>query len=534
MNRACFSKNTSDRERSHEHNELKLHEQNQHAGCVRPLRNNFVPMKKIVTGLLVLLMAGANIFSQQAENEASLILDLKKARASFEMSRQKYENNKKLIDNKAISEDEFTKSKNELLSTEVDYQKLILRLISQQSYIVIEKAIKYQNSNGDRKVKITLRSTMEGNQEFLNQFKEHFDIFTPEMRSNKVYNIFVSLVNIPDKTIIGTPYEVHIPVIELGTSANADFTLLKDLESVEVNLTYSGKIDKKNIYLQKDASTNIVDISSSQFSQETNLGAQASYGLTLERFSSSDDIYQLLAVNLPKQINAEFTDSENSARLSQLKFNQGVNIRKLALKTYLPERDDEDVVIDKPISFYALAVTKEVYDKLGDIHREFSSSELNNIPGGKIKLELIPRGVGRIEVRAPNLYHEIKTGDSVTMKATIYNSGTRRLDNVKIICDNPLNWHSIIKPDLIKSLDPGKEQTVTISILPPGDVSVGAQEIKIKTEAYANNTRVESDDKTVRIQIEAKTPILGTIFLILLLIGIIVGIVIFGIKISKR
>jgi hypothetical protein len=496
--------------------------------------NKAYQMKKIVVFLLVLTMIGAKIFSQQAENEASLILDLKKARASFEMSKQKYENNKKLIDNKAISEDEFTRSKNELLSYEVDYQKLILRLVSQQSYIVIEKAIKYQNAGGDKKVKIVLRSTMEGNQEFLNQFKEHFDIFTPEMRSNKVYNIFVSLVNIPDQTIIGTPYEVHIPVIEMGNTANADFTLLKDLESVQVNLNYSGKTDKKNIYLQKDASANIVDISSSQFSQEANLGAQASYDLALERFSSSDDIYQLVVVNLPKQINAEFNDVENNARLSQLRFNQGVNVRKLALKTYLPERDDEDVVIDKPITFYALAVTKDVYDKLGNINREFSSNEINSIPGGKIKLELVPRGVGRIEVRAPSLYHEIKTGDSVTMKATIYNSGTRRLDNIKITCDNPLNWHSIVQPDLIKSLDPGKEHTVVISILPPTDVSVGAQEVKIKTDAYANNTRVESDDKTVRIQVEARTPILGTIFLILLLIGIIVGIVIFGIKISKR
>jgi len=489
-------------------------------------------MKKLfILVALIIIVFKAN---SQQETEASLILDLKKARASYEIAKQKYENDKKLIENKAISEDEFTRSKNEVLSSEVDYQKLILRLIAQQSYIIIDKAIKYQNSRGDKKVKIILRSTMEGNQEYLNQFKEHFDIFTPEMRSNKVYNVFVSLVNIPDQTIIGFPYEVRVPTIELGATASADFTLLRDIESVQVTLNYGGRVDKKNIYLEKDASANIVDIASSQFSQEANLGAQASYDLTLERFSSSDDVYQLVVLNLPKQINVEFNDAENNARLSQLKFNQGVNVRKLALKTYLPERDDEDVVIDKPIEFYALALTKEVYDKLGDLNKKFSSNEINNIPGGKLKLELLPRGVGRIEVRAPNLYHEIKVGDSVTMKVTVFNDGTRRLDNIKITCDNPLNWRSIVKPDLIKSLDPGKEQTLSISIIPPDDVSVGAQEVKIKTEAFINNTRVESDDKTVRIQIEAKTPILGTILLILLLVGVIVGIVVFGIKISRR
>jgi hypothetical protein len=491
-------------------------------------------MKSRLNFLLIALLLSICLNITGQDNEAGLLLDLKKARADYEIANQKHINDKKLLDNQAISTDEFNKSKNELLSKEVDYQKLILRLISQQSYVIIEKAIKYQDKLGNRRVKITLRSTLEGNEEYLNQFKEHFDVFTPEMRSGKVYNIFVSLVNIADQTIISSPYEYRIAAIELGKVATADFNLLRDVENLQVNLSYSAKKDQKNIFLEKDASVNIIDINSTQFSQEADLGAQASYDLTLERFSTSDDVYQLVVLNIPKQINALFNDVENNARLSQLKFNQGVNIRKLVLKTYLPERGDEEVAIDKPLEFYALALTKEAYDKLGDISRKFSLNEIKSIQGGKLKLELVPRGVGRVDVRAPNLYHEIKVGDSVSMKVIIFNDGTRRLDNIKVSCDNPLNWRSIITPDIIKSLYPGKEQSVIISILPPEGVSVGAQEVKIKTEAFVNNTRVKSGDKTVRIQIEAKTPILGTILLILLLIGIIFGIVIFGIKISKR
>jgi unsaturated chondroitin disaccharide hydrolase len=48
MNRACFSKNTS------------LHEQNQHASCIRPLRNNFVLMKKIFAYFVILLFIGCS------------------------------------------------------------------------------------------------------------------------------------------------------------------------------------------------------------------------------------------------------------------------------------------------------------------------------------------------------------------------------------------------------------------------------------------------------------------------------------------
>ncbi len=489
-------------------------------------------LKKAIALLLVTCIT-VPLLAQ--DDQASLLLDLKRARAAYEIARQKLENDKMLFDNDAISEDEYNRSKNELLRTEVEYQKLILRVMAQQSYILVEKAIKYQNRKGEKRVKVILSSTLEGNQEYLEQFKEHFDVFTPEMRSNRIYNIFVSLVSLTDQTIIGSPYEIRIPSMELGRQASADFGLLKDVESLQVSLNYGGRKDQKNIYLEKDASANIVDIRSMQFSQETNLGSQAIFDLTLERFSASDDVYKLVVLNLPRQISTEFIDMETNARLSQIKFAQGINTKKLQLKTYLPDRDDSQVVIDAPIIFYAMVLTSEQNDRLGDPSgRQFTPEELNAVQGGRVKLELIPRGVGRIEIMAPTLYHEIRTGQQVEMEITVRNTGTRRLDNIRISTDNPLNWKSEIVPDLIPSLEVEKESAVRLTFIPPKDVGVGAQEIKIKTVAIADNRPVQTEDKTVRIQISAKTPLLGSIILILLLIGLVVGIVIFGIRLSRR
>ncbi|HLO59476.1 MAG TPA: NEW3 domain-containing protein [Bacteroidales bacterium] len=488
-------------------------------------------MKKIIT-LFVSFVVISTAFSQQ-EDQAGIALDLKKARAAYEIAKQKYDNDKELYDQKAISLSEFNNSKNESLAKEVDYQKLILRLISQQSYIIVEKAIKYQNANGEKRVRLTLRSSTEGNQDYLQQFEQHFDVFTPEMRSAKVYNVFASINNISDNTIIGSPYEIRIPFINNGETAIADFNLLRDAESVQVVLNYNGKKDNKNIYLEKDASANRVDITSSQFAQETDLGSSASYSLDLERFSSSDDVYRFIVVNLPRQVSYDLYDAENNARISQLKFNQGVNIRKLSLKAYLPEREDDLIKIDQPLDFYLIILPNSEYNKISD-PAKLTLAEAEKLNSGKIKLELIPKGVGRIMVKAPSLYHEIKTGDSLSMKITVMNDGTRVLDNITITTENPLNWKSVIKPDVIGTLAPGKEQDVTITILPPSDVNVGAQEVKIKTQATANNRTVETEDKTIRIQVEARTPIVGTILLILLLIGVLVGIVVFGIKMSRR
>jgi uncharacterized membrane protein len=451
----------------------------------------------------------------QGDTEAALLLDLKKARADYEVADQKYRNDAKLYEEKAISTNDFNRSKNELLSKEVDYQKLILKLISQQSYITVERAVKYQNERGDRKVKITLKSALEGNEEYLNQFQDHFDVFTPEMRSGKIYNIYVSLVDNETKTIIGSPYEFRVPSIELGKVADADFELLKDAEDLTVSLNYNNRKDEKNIYLKKDAGVNVIDITSMQFSQEADLSSKASYDITLERFSTSDDVYRLEVSNLPRQISYDFTDG--GSKVTQIRFAQGVNVKKLSLQVYLPDRDDEEVVIDRPLKFQVSAMT--------------ASGGKN---AGSEQLEIIPRGKGKIEVRANNLYHEITTGKEVVMDVTVRNGGSRRLDNIKMTAEKPLGWDVVIEPDIIRSLDSEKEETVKVTITPPKDGGVGAQEVKLKTEAMADNRKVDTEDKTIRIQVNAGTSLLGTLLLILLLVAFIGGIVWFGMKLSKR
>jgi hypothetical protein len=482
----------------------------------------------------VILLFAAGVAAQgQNENKAGILLDLKKVRAKYEVAKQQFENDTRLYGEKAISANDFTKSKNELLSCEVDYQKLILQLISQQSYVIIERAVKYQNAGGERRVKITLKSTLEGNEEYLSQFKEHFDVFTPEMRAGKVYNVFVSLSDITDKTIIGSPYEYQIPAIEIGEEAAADFELLKDAESLTVAISYNGKTNEKNVFLKQDASINVIDISSMQFSQEADLNSSATYALTLERFSTSDDVYRLMIAGLPQQVSYEFLDE--TSKISQIKFAQGINTRKLSLKVFLPDRDDAQIRIDQPLKFHVLTLTGEQYGLIAG--RDISSAtpeQLKALSCGNEMLELVPRGKGKIEVRATNLYHEISTGDSVTMDINVRNAGTRRLDNIKITADSPAGWKTVIVPDLIRTLDPDRETAVHVAIIPPENSGVGAQEVKIKTEALADNRKVDTEDKTIRIQMNAKTSVFGTVILLLLLIGVVGGLVWFGIKLSKR
>jgi uncharacterized membrane protein len=195
------------------------------------------------------------------------------------------------------------------------------------------------------------------------------------------------------------------------------------------------------------------------------------------------------------------------------------------------------VVIDKPIAFYALAMDNDQAAGLTAIlakKPEIGPRDIEILKAGSVRLELLPRGVGKVEVQAVNLYHEIKVGEDVEMEVRVRNAGTRKLNNIRVFSDLPLNWRADIQPDLIASLEQNKEQVVTIKFQPPADVAVGDYEPKIKTECSADNRKVESEDKIVRIHVAAKTNFIGIGLLVLLLVGLLVGIVVFGIKLTRR
>lgn len=210
---------------------------------------------------------------------------------------------------------------------------------------------------------------------------------------------------------------------------------------------------------------------------------------------------------------------------------------QLSLRLYLPKNPDEQVLIDIPLEFYALALDSDQSERLREILRRNSrinQDEIEDLEAGNVKLELIPRGVGRIEVQALNFYHEIRIGENVNMEVRVKNSGTRMLNNIRVYTDLPLNWRAEVKPDLIASLEQNKEEIIKIDFIPTSDVSVGDYESKIKIECVADNRRVESEDKTVRIHVSAKANVFGISLLALLLIGLLVGIVVFGIKLTRR
>ncbi|MEW6510122.1 MAG: NEW3 domain-containing protein [Bacteroidota bacterium] len=457
-------------------------------------------------------------------------LYLEKVLSDYKVQKEEFKRQTLLYEKGLISQREYSQSEANFKSAQITYQQAVLSLAFEQPHITIDRGIKYQSKDGKKRVRLTLRNTTGGLVEGRKIELEDLE----GIRTDRISNVYVSLLN-EQNSIISRPYEAKIEAMPYNQAITVDFYLLQDLDNVTVKCVFGDKSEEKRIFLQKDESANRVLMTSEQFSQEADLGARANYDLTLELYSSTANVYKLEVFNLPPQVAYDFFETQTNARLSQVKFSQDINTRKISLAVYLPDRYDSTTFrIDQPLRFLAAAIPRDQAERVSDKEKTYNTAEFDRLNISYVRLELVPRGVGRIEVRAVNFYQELKPGERVQMTLTVHNDGTRRLDNIKVRADAALNWTSVVVPDLIPSLIPGKEETVTVTITPPGDVSVGDYEATIKTEAFASNRKVDSDDKKIRIHISSSANILGTAALVLLLVGLLVAVVVFGVRLSRR
>ncbi len=462
------------------------------------------------------------------------VLGLKRAKEAFEAARKDFDRQKELFTKGLISQAELDRAQANFSDAEVNYQQSLLAVLFEQQYVTISKAVKYQAPNGSKRVRLQVENASGGSAEFrklLNIDDELFRSLQPDI----VNNVYVSLLN-NESSVISQPYEAKISELRFGEPKILDFTLLQDLDAVTVNMIYgNGSQRSLKVFLEKDAAVNKVIVQSQQFSQEAELGKTASFDLTLELFGGIGKTFNLEVVNLPTQLNRFFKDPSTQARLSQFKFMENVNTRKAALDVTLPDRATDAVAMDTPIQFYVLVIPTEQAKTLGTFQTKiWTQDEIEKLNIGFVKLELLPRGKGRLLIRAQQLFHSIKPDESVEMSIEIVNEGSRRLDNVEINVDPPLNWTKLIQPMVIPSLEVGEEKRVTLRFTPPNDISVGRYEARIRTTSLSENQPVVGEDKTVVMEVVAETNVLGTSLLVLLIVGLVAGMVIFGIKLSKR
>jgi uncharacterized membrane protein len=477
--------------------------------------------------------AQSNSFFNQRDDQYRL-LGLKRAKESYEVARAEYERQTELFKRGLINQSELDRARSIFSDAEVNYQQSLLAVLFEQQFVSVTGAVKYHAKDGSRKVRLTVANMNTGTEEFQKLVNIDDKLFR-SLQPDVISNVYVSLFN-EQNAIISQPYEVKIDQLKAGEPKTIDFSLLQELDAVTVNIIYgNGSQRSMKIFLQKDVSVNKVAVQSEQFSQEVDLGSSASYDLTLELFSGSGNTFGLEAVNLPQEIIRNFKDASSQARLSQVKFNESSTSKRALLEVKMPDRPTGAVAMDLPITFYVLALPADRSLRPDDLSsRTWTEDQIAALGVGFVKLELLPRGRGKLVIKSPQLYHSIGEGAAVEILMDILNDGSRRLDNLKLTADIPLNWTKQIDPATIPSLEIGEEKRVKLTFKPSDDVAAGKYEARVQFEATSGGQPVTGEDKTVTIEIRPSANILGTVLLVLLIVGLVATIVVFGIRLTRK
>jgi len=465
-------------------------------------------------------------------SEAARLLDLRRAWIMLGDARAHLEMIEHLEREGLTSRFDLQTARSTFERAQVDYEQTFLAVAAQSPRLNITSAVKTQGLDGSKRVRLAVRNA-EASAPDLEQIgipAQAVPSTGDRFQLGDARDLLVSLE--VEGTIISRPYETFIPRIAVGEEIALEFELLKDVETVTVILGHAEGREARTVYLMKDASVNLVSVQSLEFSQEADLGTEAVYGLNLEPFAGGAGVFRLEVLGLPGPIHHEFVDPDSSARLSQIKFGEGGGSHRLDLRVKLPEVAGQGVEIDRPIEFRVAVLPAALGGAVPD---EAAGSPRDGVPPpGSARLEIVPRGVGKLEVLADNLFQEIQVPDPAVLDLRVRNRGTRGLTNLRISTILPLNWQATVEPELIPALDPSGERSVRIAFLAPADMVVGEYVARIHAEATSAGRQVEHPDVEDRIRVAAPPRYLATAGIFGGLLALLGGALVLGIRISRR
>lgn len=495
----------------------------------------------VLSGAATVAVAeGPSLTKEQQLNKLRLQesqLKLNERKAGLESLAEELAQSKELFDRGYLSLQKYRQIQNRHQEArlsydeaQTDFEQAKLDLLNTATHLVVLEARKYRTEDGKSMVDLVLQNASD----IRDALMVDPSLTEVDLRTLlKVENIYVSLIN---GSIVGEPYEIRIPSLAVGQRETLTFRLLSDVEAVHVSLKYLDLTEDRPVILRKGSQQELPSINSSQFSQEGVLNQSVSFGLTLQRLADEERNFGLAVVGLPQRIRYSFLNQ--NAKVSQVKFDQTISKVQVQLRLEIPEKLDPGL-IGRTRTFYALVTQPSEYARIHALIDRYGDApvppeEMAALACNYVRLELIPKGTGKLEVLVANRYQEIKVGDELRIRVEFLNRGTVAVQNIKAVLDVPYEWESQADPTLIKLLEVDGRTPVEIVARPPEGIAVGDYELGIQAQGQVGTENVESLEKTITIRVGARSNIAGNTILIGLLVLLVIGIGVASIRISRR
>jgi hypothetical protein len=475
-------------------------------------------MKKILLLLFALFslnLLGITYQEYNPNDEQFKILALQKAKMRLKKSEKDYKNAEVLFKKKFISEDEFESYKLQYENDKLNFQQYLLSVIFENPHLTIINAIKSKNNSGEDIVDLTLKNSSGGSFALEDDIIKEYS--SSSLKPNSIFNVYISLKD-DSGNIISQPYEYHINELKNDEEKLISFKVLKDVQSVIVASNYGSKYDEKKIWLKRKSEENILTITPDIYAQEVESGQNAEYNLTFEYFGEVRNKYGLTLKGLPKYFNYNFVNTENNAVISNLYFSSNNPKQVVKLSINVPEKINDNVVLDKVIDF-----SVNLIDEKKDNKKIFA------------KLELTPTGKASFSLAMNNHYLKIFKGDKINLdNIKVINDGMKDISNIDFQIFLPSEWEKKINPDGISLLPENQQKKIMLEITPNKDVLPGIYQIKIKASARNLNHLITTSEHEIKVEIENKSNPLMIIIVIIILLIIIGTVVYLLLKLTKK
>ncbi len=479
---------------------------------------------------------------QQLEiQQARLALDqaksaMDKAQAELDDIRALFaENLKNITDLNRAEQDHDTKR---LLyrQAQIDLRKKRLDFLKNATLVSVVSVKKVPQGNEERAIVTIRNDSAESKARIALGGEEEIG---PEQLASllSVDNIRVALLD--GAVSIGKPYQRRVDKLTLGQEVELEFTLLKEgLEHVSVGLEFLGEKQTHGVRLMIDAGQAVPQVACTQRTLIGSLGTSVQYGLTLKRLGRSEEVYSLIVLGLPPTIPFSFRSTGSSqATLQEVHFNEKVTEQALSLDLSIPERFDPNAV-DVLIPFTFLAIPSHQQKKLSELIRthgqQIPLEELSALHGAVMDLAVTPRGTGKLEISAPNLFTEVREGEPIELKFNVVNTGTLALREIRPELDLPLEWECTLEPANLRELLGGEKALFKVRITPVAGATVGEYAVRVEAEGHSGMEVVDAPQKDFTIRIASKGNLTGTAVLVGVLVLLVVGIAVASVKISRR
>ena len=212
--------------------------------------------------LLILAICEANaqqpVAGTSSNTEQQRILELKRLKLTLQNARTRYERAKKLYEFKLNTAIDLNQAEVEYRSAEVSFQQAFLQLFADVPRLSFVNAVKSQAEDGKKYVTLTVKNTSGAVMDYKAFGIDLTQVPVPDqLKLRELTNISISLRDYGASgagPIISSPYEAIVPVLPVDQTRTLRFELLKDVDAVTVAMTYAGKVDQREVYLEKDAS----------------------------------------------------------------------------------------------------------------------------------------------------------------------------------------------------------------------------------------------------------------------------------------